>query len=186
VTAYDICPCNQILNRLAQKLDMECDHDGVLASTGTANRALLNSWSSLSYFDQLPPKSLDNSWVISDFYGVLDQYNIETQDALASMVEFIAIQISQALQKSRIHNKSTNDEIMITGGGAMNKFMMQRIQLLLPEHMSIKSVESNLINAKEALLMALMGFLRVNQTVNTIPSATGAIRGTCAGAIYLP
>ncbi len=186
VVAYDICPCNQVLNRLAKQLGQEYDKNGDIAASGQISPELIKSWETLPYFDKSPPKSLDNSWVLKEFYTMLDQFNIKTNDAMTTMVEFIALQISKSLKDDLITHGSKNTEIMITGGGAMNKFMMQRIQLCMPEQIEIKSVKAQLIESKEAILMSLMGYLRIIKEVNTIPSATGASRGSCTGALYLP
>ena len=56
--AYDICPVNVILNMYANKLNKEFDDEGKIAMRGCVNFKLLKELNTLSYYKQLPPKSL--------------------------------------------------------------------------------------------------------------------------------
>jgi len=185
IVAYDICPCNQVLNRLASNEGQAYDTDGEIASIGKVNRGLLSRLRELPYFESLPPKSLDNSWVQTEFYQFIDEAGLTTADALATMTSFIAAQVKEAIIMNGL-GATKPAKLMITGGGAYNSFLMKCITERLPENISVLSVESAIIEAKEAILMALMGYLRVNGTANTFPSVTGALGATCGGAIYIP
>jgi anhydro-N-acetylmuramic acid kinase len=66
-------------------------------------------------------------------------------------------------------------KILITGGGAHNKFMLELISAYLNEldHEICESA-SELIDFKEAALMGLMAFLFVSGKNNVLNSATGS------------
>ena len=71
----------------------------------------------------------------------------------------------------------------ITEGGIKNQYLVKRIaqyaesQLVIPDE--------NLIDYKEALIFAYLGYLRVNKQANCLASVTGARKNVCGGAIYL-
>ena len=184
IQSLDTCPCNQVLNHLSQQLGQEYDKGGQLARRGLIQEGAINGLGTLDYF-QLPfPKSMDNSWVTQVFLPEFSKYDLSTEDALATMVEFIAIQLQKdaALLSS---GEPGQMKAFMTGGGAFNTYLLERIghyfkqldiDLAVPDHSTI--------NFKEAILMALMGYLRVMKLSNTIPSVTGASRPTVGGAVY--
>ena len=185
IVAYDICPCNQVLNRLASHEGLAYDKDGEMATAGTVSQGLLSRLKGIPYFATSPPKSLDNTWVQTEFYQFIEEAGLATVDALATMTSFIAAQVKEAVIMNEV-GASEPVKLMITGGGAYNSFLMKCITEGLPENITVLSVDSAIIEAKEAILMALMGYLRVNGIANTFPSVTGALRATCGGALYIP
>ena len=52
---------------------------------------------------------------------LLHQFDLSTEDLLATFTEHIAIQISKVLNRNEIKN------VLITGGGAYNEFLIQCI-----------------------------------------------------------
>jgi anhydro-N-acetylmuramic acid kinase len=122
------------------------------------------------------------------------------QDELRTYVEHIAIQIKNAIFQTRlsepandqpatanVHQPSTiNHQLLITGGGALNHFLVERIAVQLKD-LSIEVVipSGDLINYKEALIMALIGVLRWREAYNVLSSVTGARRNSINGAIWL-
>ena len=185
IIAYDICPCNQILNRLALIEGMPYDNNGAMASNGKVHQGLLDRLKQIKYFEAPPPKSLDNTWVQTVFYDCIEDVGLAPADALATMTIFVAEQVAEAVDSYGIDTQK-DVKLMITGGGAHNSFLLKCITERLPQDVSIMSVDPAIIDAKEAILMAVMGYLRVHEKANTITSVTGATRATCGGAIYMP
>ncbi len=182
VTAFDIGPCNQLLNYLANKIGKEYDDEGKMASQGTVNQELLEELLEDEYFDRRPPKSLDNTYVMSRFTPILDKFSITIEDKLATCVEFISMTISDQLNFFLNLEKDTLS-VIITGGGAKNSYLIRRIEancnnckITIPDHIFVEY--------KEALLMAYMGFLRVNEKENVLSSVTGAACNSVSGAVY--
>ena len=62
--AFDICPCNMLLNYLAEihQPSAPFDDKGQLAARGSLQHDLLLSLNSLSYYKLKPPKSLGREW----------------------------------------------------------------------------------------------------------------------------
>ncbi|WP_299522560.1 anhydro-N-acetylmuramic acid kinase [Winogradskyella sp.] len=175
--AYDICPVNIVLNNYVKQLNLEFDDKGELASQGTINERLLNQLNQLEFYNQLPPKSLGLEWVKSEILPIITSYQIEIKDILRTFVEHIAIQISKVLN---IENTS----VLVTGGGAYNDFLMDRIKMLSKSEVSIPSKE--IIEFKEALVFGLLGVLKDRDAINCLKSVTGASQDHSSGKILFP
>ncbi|MCT4561429.1 MAG: anhydro-N-acetylmuramic acid kinase [Crocinitomicaceae bacterium] len=175
--AFDIAPCNLPLNALAQTKDMKYDRGGKLASKGKISFFLLDLLNRLSYYKQSPPKSLGTEWLEEAFFPMI-KFSNSTKDNLCTVVEHIAIQISNVIEQNNLKS------IFVTGGGAKNDFLIRRIQhhskvdLILPDQ--------NIIDFKEALIFAFLGELYLSKIPNTIPSVTGAKKATIAGVLHRP
>lgn len=176
--AYDICPCNMALNLLAQKINLEYDKDGMNAKKGSINDVLFNQLNSLDYYKQNGPKSLGKEWFLEYFQPLIDG-SLPTEDYLRTCVEHIATQIAIVIKENNIKS------ILITGGGALNKFLIGRLEQMVQSYCKIVIPDSQLISYKEAIVFALLGYLRVTSQTNTLASVTGArvdsIGGTISG-----
>jgi anhydro-N-acetylmuramic acid kinase len=178
--AYDICPANQLLNILAAKLGSEYDHEGALARSGEINEQLLHKLNDFPYYLKKFPKSLGNENVAEYFFPLLDESGGSIQDKLHTCTEHIAQRIAEAVH---VENSSVKS-VLVTGGGAFNKFLVE----LLSEktHHRIILPETETIKFKEALVFAFLGVLRMRNEVNVLKSVTGARRDSVGGAVYYP
>jgi len=179
IYAYDICGANQILNHLAKKRNLEFDNNGDIARSGSINQKLLSELNSLPFFQKQPPKSLSNQWVIDVLPKLLEKYPITLEDKLCTFCEHIAIQVSNNI---KLFPFTPEDKLLITGGGAFNSFLIERIALTSPLKIAIP--DKNVIKYKEALVMAFIGVLRIRNEVNVLKSVTGSNRNNICGAIY--
>lgn len=189
IIGYDISPCNQMLNALSSKLGKPYDDKGLEAAAGTIHTRLLDQLLSNDYLTQTYPKSLDNSWVQDNYTSPLVDHDETIQNKLCTAVEFIAICISNDLKLISKNEKIelTGKNLFCTGGGAFNDFMISRIKF----HCSKLGVHTvlpadTIIEYKEAMLMSLMGYLRVQNKPNCIASVTGATKDCSGGVIYHP
>lgn len=173
--AYDICPCNMALNLLAQRLGKAYDKSGLMARSGILDKALLERMDSLEYYHLPLPKSLGKEWFVSNFAPILEGRK-DTHLLLRTTVEHIAKQVANAAKGHGINT------MLITGGGAKNKFLTARIQTLLPG-CKIIVPKSDIIDYKEAIIFALLGFLRLEGRNNCLCSVTGARCDNCGGDI---
>jgi len=171
--AFDIAPVNIVLNYLAQKLHKNFDENGELAEKGKINETLLNQLNALDFYHIPPPKSLGIEWCNQHIFPVLE--NIGTLDALATFTEHAAQQISLVINKNNIK------DILITGGGAYNTFLIEKIRSKTQAEVIIP--EKEIINYKEALIFAFMGILKMNNEINVLSSATGSTADHCSGVI---
>jgi anhydro-N-acetylmuramic acid kinase len=175
--AYDICPVNIVMNRIARKLGKEYDDKGEIARSGMLSTYFLNELNTLPYFRQAPelPKSLGKEWVINNIDPLLEEYELEENDLLCTLCEHVAVQVARALE-SRPPGK-----LLITGGGTYNDYLIERIRAHTP--MQIVIPENIIIEFKEALIFAFLGVLRMRGEVNCLRSVTGARQDNCGGAV---
>lgn len=181
--AYDISPCNQLLNYLAQKTGVEYDLDGKLAAKGKVNEILLNKLMDFDYFKNSFPKSLDNNFIKNNFLPILDSDDSNNNDKLATCVELISKTLADELMKN-IDKSSKSPKVLLAGGGANNKFLVQQIKSKVKE-ISIEIPDKSIVNYKEALLMAYLGYLRINEKSNVLNTVTGASKNTIGGALCI-
>lgn len=179
IIGFDVCAANQVLNYLANKLDLPYDKNGDIAKSGKIDTALLNSLNKLIFFSQAPPKSLDNGFSKNEILPLLDTSNTSIADLLATVSEHIASQIAEAIKSFSI---TPLQHIYATGGGAYNLDLIQRIEAKT----SLKVVIPNnhIVEYKEALIIAFMGVLRLCEIPNVWCSASGASRDSINGTIY--
>lgn len=185
--AFDICPANRVLNMLAQEVGNEYDNGGEIAASGTVNEPLLTKLNELDYYNKPYPKSLDNDFGINVVYPLIKLAALPTADSLNTYTEHIALQISKAIADVNKHKtQTTNYKLLVTGGGALNIFLIQRIRnILSPLNIEVVVPDKLLINYKEALIMAFLGVLRWREENTTFLSVTGATRSSVGGALWM-
>ncbi len=183
--AFDIAPCNNMLNLLAKEYNSEWEYDpeGEMAASGTLSPPLLEELNDLAFYHQKPPKSLGWEWVSEHIIPIFRQSDLSLQDMAHTVVIHIADQIASALEK---YSESGNS-ILISGGGRHNTFLMNQItSRLTNQGIIIEKVEQDIVDYKEAIVFAFLG-LRVMEGKTTIlSSATGAKKDILTGAIHLP
>ena len=187
--AFDICAANRVLNMLIAKEGKEYDENGTMSAGGEVDERLLKALNSFEYYGKAYPKSLANDFGTDVVFPLIEQFQLSTGDALRTYVEHVAIQVTKSvsaiLQESNF-TTSHNNRLLVTGGGAFNSFLVSRIQEYLDDlKIEIIVPEKNLINFKEALIMALIGVLRWREEYNVLSSVTGATRDSIGGALWL-
>lgn len=185
IVAFDICSANQILNMLANRVGHEYDANGTLAAAGKLHQPLLDALNELGYYQRPYPKSLDNSYSREVILPTLEEFHISIEDKLRTYTEHIAAQVAAHIQMIAQKEKlevSPADKLLATGGGAFNKFLIERIQQLSKITVEVPGDET--VKFKEALVIAFMGVLRMRNEVNVLKSVTGAAHDSIGGAVY--
>ena len=172
--AFDLCIANQALNYLAQMKGIPYDRDGKLARSGEVDITLLKQLNRHPFYGLYPPKSLGREFFEANQKELLQ--GLSVPDLLATFVEHIALQI--ALGVSHL----PKGKILVTGGGARNKFLMERLQSRSSHEVVIP--DKMIIDYKEALVFAFLGLLRMESKANVLASVTGAESDSCSGRIW--
>ena len=173
--AYDICAVNTVLNHYSKKLGFDYDNNGDIAKSGKINTSLLKKLNNLEYYKMPFPKSLGIEFVNEKIIPLIDSFELEIKDVLKTFVEHIAIQIT--------NNLTDNGNLLITGGGTFNTFLIDRIKYLSKNKIAIPN--EKIIDYKEALIFAFLGLLRLENKVNCLKSVTGASKDHSSGVIVL-
>ena len=176
VRGFDVGPCNLLLNHLAKKEGRAYDDGGNLAKAGTVDGTM---FADLKQIEQqsIASASLGAEWFDKNILPVIDRHQgLALKDQLRTATEYVADIISGHHQES--------GTTLVTGGGALNEFLIERITALSTSEIVIPSRE--IIDMKEAICFAFLGLLRMLEVENIIASSTGANRNSIAGAVYLP
>ena len=172
--AFDISPVNYVINRYCRTIGLEMDRDGEIASKGNVNEALLNGLNSLDYYSQKPPKSLAREWVEMNVFPLIDKHGLTLQDTLRTYYEHCAFQLAKVTDKGK--------SILVTGGGAWNKFLISRMEALSGCTLTIP--EPEVVDYKEALIFAFLGVLYMTDTPSCLSSVTGAAKDNIGGMLF--
>ena len=173
--AYDISPVNLAMQHITQPLEMDYDKDGEMGRRGRVDSSLLEVLNGLAYYHTPPPKSLGREWLEETFLPLLDRSGIPPEDKLRTLYEHISDQIC------RQAGTGAGSRVLVTGGGAHNKFLTEllrnkcRGEIVIPD--------KRLVDYKEALIFAFLGLLRLLGLPNTLASVTGARRDACSGVV---
>ncbi len=175
--AFDVCPGNRAANRMAAEKGVEYDNKGLIGSSGKLNHELLQILNSLDYYKQTGAKSLGREWDEQNFMTIFENFkHIPVNDRLFTLYEHIAERIADCISFKK------SGKMLVTGGGAYNNFLIDKIQSKLQIQIVIPN--DILIQYKEALIFALLGFLRVHKRHNILASYTGASQNSSGGIIH--
>lgn len=170
--AFDIAPANMLLNFLAQKKNQSFDAGGEGARQGQILPPLLKTLNDLPFYQIRGARSLQREWFEQTLLPLLP--SASTDDLLATCTEHMAEQVAAVVRASNLN------EVLITGGGAYNTYLLERMQAKADIKWIVPSDE--LIQFKEALIFAFLAYRRARGEVNALASVTGALRDSCTGA----
>lgn len=175
--AYDICPVNIVLNHYTRKIGFEYDDQGTIAKSGEINQALFQALNNVPFYSKPYPKALGYEFVVEEILPLIDRFELEIPDVLRTFIEHVATQLNANLQIE-------NSAVLITGGGAYNSFLLERLDFL--SKLKLVIPEKTLVEFKEALIFGLLGYLKKHDRINCLSSVTGAVRDHSSGKIYKP
>jgi anhydro-N-acetylmuramic acid kinase len=187
--ALDVCAANTLLNFVAAQIGLDYDRDGRLAANGEVREFLLDELNNDYHYRNPYPKSLSNKWVQSRMVPILIRTRLSPEDKARTVCEHISLQISQSvinvLEREGIEKSAFR--MLATGGGALNRYLMDNIKEVF-EHdqlqMEVVLPSPEVVKFKEAILMAYMGVLRLENRANVLHTATGASQDNIGGAFH--
>ena len=179
--AYDVCPCNLLLNYFAELQGLLFDKNGEMARQGKVSEALLHELDSWDYYSAPAPKSLDKDTLFSVLLPIINGYNISVNDKLATLTEHIAKRII-ADAELHIQDSDKKPKVLLSGGGTLNSFLVEKLRT--SERLEFIIPDEQTINFKEALIFSFLGLLRVLNKINALAGVTGASTDSSSGAVY--
>jgi len=174
--AFDISPVNTVLNFYANQLRLDYDDKGKISKSGKLNSELFNDLNALDYYKKTFPKSLGFEFVKEIVLPLIEKHSISIEDKMHTFTEHIALQTALALPNKQ-------GKLLITGGGAYNDFLTERMQFHLP-NIQIIIPDNKTLEFKEALIFALLGVLKLRNEINVLSSVTGAKMDHSSGIIF--
>lgn len=174
--AYDVSPCNMLLNYLSNQVGKEYDFNGEIGKQGSICNELLEKLNDLEYYKVDFPKSLGREWFELNIMTLINTPDIKLEDKLRTSYEHIANQIVKTT------NKINGKNLLITGGGAKNMFLIDLIKQKSNKNVIIP--DSQTIDFKEALIFAFLGVLFIEEQQSALSTVTGARTNSISGCFY--
>ncbi len=181
VIAFDTGPGNMIIDALARHMTegkQQFDRNGSFARGGVVHDRLLASMMSDPYIARTPPKTTGRERFGAEFANGLIASGVALPDLIATATEFTAWSIARGV----LDTTNENVEVIVSGGGLRNRFLMRRLAHYLKPHAVCSSAEHGIDpRAKEAIAFAVLAFESAHGRPCNLPSATGARRELVLG-----
>lgn len=188
IQAFDSGPGNMAIDALVRRLgrDQEgFDSGGRLASSGKPVASLLETLLDDPYFRRPPPKSAGREQFGEDFVErmLAAAGPSSAADLICTATELTARTVSDAVIRCG-EAPVQLDQLVVSGGGVHNAYLMRRLKELLP---NIEVIPVDVLgipaDAKEAVGFALLANETFELAAGNVPSATGARHPVVLGKV---
>lgn len=182
---YDTGPANILMDAWVEHHQhTRFDEDGAWARTGLVVPGLLGAMLTDAYFALPAPKSTGRELFNMDWLErQLAAYAGEpsAQDVQRTLLELTVASIAKA-----IHGGHTGGgDVIVCGGGAKNRFLMERLSSVLGNWMVMSSDELGIPSqSMETLAFATFAYRTMQGLPSGEPSVTGAQRACVLGNLY--
>jgi anhydro-N-acetylmuramic acid kinase len=184
LVGFDCGPGNALMDAWCQvHTGAAFDERGQWAAQGRVDAALLAALQNEVFFVKPPPKSTGRDlfnlqWLQRRLAGF---ESLAAQDVQASLTELTAWACAKAL----IWGPVQPELLVVCGGGALNDYLMQRLQSHLPSARVCSSAALGVAPTEvEALAFAWLAQQAVLRKTASIASVTGAQGARILGAVY--
>ena len=179
---YDTVPGNVLMDMWTEKhLGRKFDKDGEWARAGEADAALLDDMLLEPYFSKRAPKSTGRELFNSGWLDAILQRHagLTPQDIQATLLELTVRSVVDEVEKA------APDLLLVCGGGAKNRFLMQRLEESL-EGIGVAATDDYGVSSDymEAMAFAWLAYKRVHNEKVELKAVTGAYENGILGGIY--
>ncbi|MCF6286799.1 MAG: anhydro-N-acetylmuramic acid kinase [Candidatus Hydrogenedentes bacterium] len=189
IRAFDTGPGNMAIDgamRLLTSGMHEMDKDGKAAAAGMIIDEFLDYLLDHPFFNKVPPKSTGREEFgmqvyLRDALTARSEHSLE--DLVATVTEAVARSIIEAYDRF-IKPENPAEHIIIGGGGAHNKALLERLTGSFGDAQVFTSDQYGIPpDAREAIAFAILGNEFIMGTAANVPCATGAERRVVLGKI---
>jgi anhydro-N-acetylmuramic acid kinase len=188
VFAFDTGPGNMIIDQVARQATADphaFDENGKLSALGFVDEGLLDELKAHPYYGLKPPRSTGREMFGRDYaQGLIEGYDpLRMLDLLATSVALTADTIAESYERFVIPTFPL-DEVIVSGGGAHNKTLMQRLRSKLAP-IPVRTLEELGLSsdAKEAIAFAILASAAITSTPGNCLQATGATHPVVLGKL---
>ncbi len=191
VFGFDTGPGNMVIDALVRHFTdgrEAYDTSGRVAARGKVQELVLAETLAEPFFEREPPKSAGREQFGERFVKThfLARRRMNFKDAVCTATELAARTIADALGRF-VFPRVTIHRLIVSGGGAHNKFLMERLRELLPKLKADISDKYGLpVDAKEAIAFAILADRTMHGLAGNLPSVTGASRPVILGKLVMP
>jgi anhydro-N-acetylmuramic acid kinase len=188
VRAFDTGPGNMVVDALVQHFTLgsrKFDAAGQDARSGKVVLPLLEQLLKHPFFQLRPPKAAGREQFGQSFTSQILALQREHsyEDLVATATELTAVTVARAV-KEHVQPRIHLDQMIISGGGAHNNYLLERIAALVPQVEVMTSTQMDIpIDAKEAMGFALLANETFQLNPANIPTATGARHPVVLGKV---
>jgi len=184
VIAFDAGPGNVLIDYAMRVLYQRAyDEDGLIAQSGSIIPSMLDMLKDNPFIYNEPPKSTGREMFgVELIQKILDEFGQQhlAKDIITTLSYFTAWCISHNI---KLFGKIDSD-IIFSGGGSHNKYILSAIKEELPESTIRISDELGIpADSKEAICFAYLGYRTLGGLPGNIPSVTGASREAILGVV---
>jgi anhydro-N-acetylmuramic acid kinase len=175
----DTGPGNALMDAYCSKvLDLEFDRNGSIAEKGIVIDKELKKLLSNSFFKKKSPKSTGKE-LFNFKYMSKNLLKQDKKDILATLVEFTAITISNAIKKENHDFKN----VYVCGGGSKNKTLLKRISFHLNMPIKLTSDLGFDAQAIESMAFGWLAYRRVNNISSEVQLKNNRVMPALLGSV---
>lgn len=181
VLAFDTGPGNMLIDRAMKLLyNQNYDKNGEIALSGKINEKVLKILMQDEYLNMPLPKSTGREKYNQAFLDSILclMKNDKKENIITTITAYTADTIVDAYQK--YCNKI--DCIILSGGGAYNQFIVNRIK----EKTNKEVIISNMSDSYEAFCFGILGYYTYNHKSSNMKNITGAMENVVLGNFTYP
>ena len=184
VLGWDCGPGNALMDHWCQlHTGQPYDADGAWAASGQVLAPLLHRLLQEDFLHSPPPKSTGRDLFNPQWLNarLADFESAAAQDVQATLTAFTA----QACATDTLRHAPEAKELIVCGGGALNRELMRLLQAALPKTTVVSSEAHGLPPLQvEAAAFAWLAHKCVHRETASLPSVTGAQGARVLGAVY--
>ena len=188
VKAFDTGPGNMVIDGLVRQFTKQAktyDANGSIAAGGQVIAPLLEKLLTDSFFQAHPPKTAGREQFGEVFVRQMLEYSktAHFEDFVCTATELTARSVAAAITRF-VLPETRVQQLVVSGGGARNGFLMQRLQSVLPDIQVLTSDDLGIPTAaKEAIGFAILANETLHLHAGNVPAATGARRPVVLGKV---
>lgn len=180
-TGFDCGPGNCLMDLwIAEQRGLAYDVDGAWAASGEVLPALLSAMLAEPWFALAPPRSTGRDLFSLDW--LLGHVRAHAADSKAEDVQATLLELTVETIAPHV---GTAGELLVCGGGALNRRLMQRLQERLPASQVLSSAARGLPPMQvEAAAFAWLAQRFMQREPGNLQAVTGAAGPRILGALY--
>ena len=176
---FDLGPGNALIDDLTYYFyKKKYDKFGMIASSGVANIKLIKKFKNDIFFKNKMPQSIDRNY-FKKYYHLLKK--IKKNNAINTSIHFVMYSIINIIKKNNYYG----GEIILTGGGRKNKFLLKLLKENLP-NININTIDIYGFNGDliESQMFGYIGVRSIKKLIISNPNTTKVKKAMTGGKIY--
>ena len=188
VKAFDTGPGNMVIDALVRRFtnaEKTYDANGLIGGKGQVISPLLENLLTDPFFQAQPPKTAGREQFGQAFVQQMLDYSKTShfEDLVCTATELTARSVAAAVTRFVLAETAVQ-QLIVSGGGARNAFLMQRLQSALADIKVLSSDDLGLPTAaKEAIGFAILANETLHLHAGNVPTATGARHPVVLGKV---